>query len=36
MWTAPAGVPVLSTPPIIDGHFYTYEGPNVYAWSDPL
>jgi len=33
LWTAPAGMPVLSRPPIADGRFYTHEGPTVYAWG---
>jgi outer membrane protein assembly factor BamB len=36
LWTAPAGMPVLDIPPIIDGHFYTHEGSSVYAWGGPL
>ena len=36
LWTAPAGLPVLSTPPIVEGHFYTNEGSRVYAWGGPL
>ncbi len=33
LWTAPAGAPVLSRPPIADGRFYTHEGSTVYAWG---
>ena len=36
LWTAPAGMPVLCTPPIVNGHFFTHEGSSVYAWGGSL